>query len=116
MEGRRRDEYTRALHAEENALFQALRNAGARIEGGTLYTTASTCTLCAKKAYELGISRIVYIDEYPGIAIDQSIKVGARQIAVDQFEGVSGSAYYWLFEPLLPEKDLLHFAQAAVVA
>lgn len=62
-------EYTRSLHAEENALFQALGNSQYDLNGATLYTTSSTCTLCAKKAYQLGISRIVYIDEYSGIAL-----------------------------------------------
>lgn len=100
-------EYTRALHAEENSFFQALRNGGRTFSEGALYTTARTCTLCAKKAYHLGISRIVYIDEYPDIAIEQTIRVGERQIDVKRFEGITGSAYMWLFEPLIPEKDFL---------
>jgi len=43
-------EFTRALHAEENALFQGLKNTGDNLEGAYLYTTDKTRTLCAKKA------------------------------------------------------------------
>jgi len=100
-------EYTRALHAEENALFQAVENSNQKLFGGTLYTTSKTCTLCAKKAYHLGIEKIVYIEEYPGIAIDQTIKTGDRDISIERFEGITGAAYFQLYCGLLPEKDLI---------
>ncbi len=103
----KRAEFTRALHAEENALFQASWHAGEKLSDATLYTTASTCTLCAKKSYQLGISRIVYIEEYPGIAIDQTIKTGKKRMSIDRFEGVTGNAYLQLFSSLMPEKDLI---------
>ena len=102
-------EFARALHAEENALLQAVRNSPESLKGGILYTTASPCNLCAKKAYHLGISKIIYIDEYPGIHIDQTIRTGVRgdKITVKGFEGVSGSAYFRLFSSSIPEKDLI---------
>lgn len=100
-------EFTRALHAEENAIFQALRNTGNDLEGATLYTTDETCTLCGKKAFQLGVKRIVYIDEYPGVAISQTIMAGKRDIKVEKFEGVIGSAYFRLFTTLLPENELI---------
>jgi deoxycytidylate deaminase len=106
-QGSKAAEYTRALHAEENALFQAVRNVGDSIEGAILYTTASPCTLCAKKAYQLGIKRIVYIEEYPGIAVDQTLRIGAKRVEVTQFEGITGSAYFRFFSSLMPEKDLI---------
>lgn len=100
-------EFTRALHAEENALFQSVHNAESGLKGSVLYTTASPCTLCAKKAYQLGISRIVFIEEYPGIALEQTLKAGTQDIQIDQFEGIVGGAYFQLFSSLLPEKDLI---------
>lgn len=107
-------EYTRALHAEENALFQAMKNAPNDISNGTLYTTASTCNLCAKKAYELGIGRIVFIEHYPGIANQQTLIAGNRKIVIDQYDGVVGSAYHWLYESLMPEKDLIEISRITV--
>jgi dCMP deaminase len=99
-------EFTRALHAEENAILQTAKFGGMSVQDATLYTTASTCTLCAKKAYHLDVKRIVFIEEYPGIAHDQTIATGKKNILFDQFEGITGSAYFSLFNPLMPEKDL----------
>jgi deoxycytidylate deaminase len=100
-------EFTRALHAEENALFQASRNNGASLEGSTLYTTSSTCTLCAKKAYQLGIERIVYIDEYYDIAIPQTLKSGKKNILIKRFSGIIGEAFNKLYTAPMPEKSLI---------
>jgi deoxycytidylate deaminase len=61
-------EYTRALHAEENAFLQTAKVGGATVLGSTLYTTSSTCTLCAKKAYQLEVERIIYIERYTDLA------------------------------------------------
>jgi dCMP deaminase len=100
-------EFTRALHAEENALFQATRNSRQDLRGCMLYTTDQPCNLCAKKAYQLGINRIVYIQEYPGIANEQTIEAGNRIIKVERFQGVIGSAFFKLFTNLMPEKDII---------
>lgn len=100
-------EYSRALHAEENAFFQALWNHGGKITDGTLYVTDCTCNLCAKKSYQLGIKRILYIDEYPGYSILQTIKCGSRPIIIDYFEGGTGESYFKLYTRLLQEKDLI---------
>lgn len=104
-------EYTRALHAEENAFFQALWSTNGKIEKGTLYVTDCTCNLCAKKAYQLGITRILYVDEYPGISISQTLHSGNKDIDVDYFEGATGECYFKLYTPLLPEKDLIQLYQ-----
>ncbi|UYO43173.1 hypothetical protein KQX63_17535 [Rhodopseudomonas palustris] len=103
----RRAEYTRALHAEENAFLQTAKMGGVSLVGSTLYTTASTCTLCAKKAYHLRIDRIVFIDQYDDMARDQTLLGGQYDIKYEQFEGITGAAYCSLFSPLIPEKDLL---------
>ena len=102
-------EYTRALHAEENAFLQTAKIGGMSLYGATLYTTASTCTLCAKKAYQLGVKRIVFIERYPDKAHSQTIQTGTHPISFDQFEGITGSAYYKLYAPLMPEKDLIDY-------
>ena len=106
-DGKKLAEYTRALHAEENAMLQAARHGFEALKDGILYTTDCTCTLCAKKAYHLGVKRIVYIEEYPGISIQQTIETGEREIKVEQFQGVVGAAFFKLFTPLVQEKDFL---------
>ena len=47
------------VHAEANAILQAAKN-GVRIDGATLYTTASPCWPCFKLVANSGCVRIVY--------------------------------------------------------
>ena len=101
--------HTRSLHAEENAFLQLSKYGGVGIEGGKLFTTASPCELCAKKAYQLGINEIIYIDPYPGIAIQHIIKIGLNPPSLIQFRGAVGKAYHQLYEPLMPYKDELSY-------
>jgi dCMP deaminase len=107
LTGKKHNEYTRALHAEENALLQSMTHGPDTLQDSILYTTDSPCTLCSKKAYQLGVKRIVFVEEYPGISVSQSLRVGDREIVIEQFEGVTGSAYFKLYSPLMPEKDYL---------
>ncbi len=53
----------RTVHGEANALVQAART-GARVEGGTLYTTASPCYDCLKLIINAGIVRVVCKEFY----------------------------------------------------
>jgi deoxycytidylate deaminase/dephospho-CoA kinase len=99
--------HTRSLHAEENAFLQISKNGGRGIDGGILFTTASPCELCAKKAYQLGITSIYYIDPYPGIAIDHVIHGGTKNPSLILFSGAIGRAFHRLYSPILPYKDEL---------
>mgnify|MGYP006413573855 CR=1 FL=1 len=101
--------HTRSLHAEENAFLQIVKYGGQGIEGGKLFTTASPCELCAKKAYQLGIKEIIYIDPYPGIARDHIISIGSKPPNLTQFRGAVGKGYHQLYEPTLPYKDELEY-------
>lgn len=97
--------HTRSLHAEENAFLQIVKYGGAGIEGGKLFTTASPCELCAKKAYQLGLKEIVFIDPYPGIANDHILEVGDNPPDLLQFYGAVGKGYHQLYDSVLPYKD-----------
>lgn len=99
--------FTRSLHAEENAFLQISKYGGQGIKNGTLYSTASPCELCSKKAYQLGIHRIVYIDPYPGIAQTQILLSGQIPPKIDLFKGAIGTSYHKLYEQILPYKDEL---------
>ncbi|MDD9194357.1 deoxycytidylate deaminase [Aliivibrio sp. S3MY1] len=101
--------HTRSLHAEENAFLQLAKYGSAAIKGGKLFTTASPCELCAKKAYQLGIEEVIYIDPYPGIAMDHILNIGSKPPSLIQFRGAVGSAYHKLYEPLMPYKDELEY-------
>lgn len=99
--------HTRSLHAEENAFLQLSKYGGAGIEHGVLFSTASPCELCSKKAYQLGIRRIFYIDPYPGISLSHILGAGPadKRPRVELFSGAVGQAFHRLYDPLLPYKD-----------
>lgn len=104
-EGESNQVHTRSLHAEENAMLQITKYGGTAINNGYLFTTASPCELCSKKAYQLGINTIFYIDPYPGISIDQILNAGQNKPKVIAFTGAFGSAYSKLYEPYMSSKD-----------
>jgi deoxycytidylate deaminase/dephospho-CoA kinase len=99
--------HTRSLHAEENAFLQVSKYGGQGLEGGMLFSTASPCELCAKKAFQLGIKRVFYIDPYPGISMSHIIGSGAQKLrpSVELFYGAVGQAFHRLYDPILPYKD-----------
>jgi len=107
IEGEKNQVHTRSLHAEENAFLQIAKYGGQKLIGGVLFTTASPCELCAKKAYQLGVTKIIYIDPYPGIATDHILSIGAKQPILELFRGAVGRAFYQLYQPLMPYKDEL---------
>lgn len=100
--------YTRALHAEENAFLQISKYGGTKVNDGCLFTTASPCELCAKKAYQLGIRKIYYIDPYPGISQTHILTFGKKyNPKMKLFQGAIGEAYLDFYRPRIPIKDEL---------
>ncbi len=101
--------HTRSLHAEESAFLQITKYGGNGVKGGKLFTTASPCELCSKKAYQLNIKVIYYIDPYPGISKTQILEAGTPEYnpEVRLFNGAIGSAYHWLYQPFMAYKDEL---------
>lgn len=99
--------HTRSLHAEENAFLQLAKYGTQGIKGGMLFTTASCCELCAKKAYQLGIKKIYYIDSYPGISNAHILGSGFKEHRPEMilFNGAIGKAYINLYNPFMPLKD-----------
>ena len=103
--------HTRSLHAEENAFLQLAKYGGEALKGGVLYSTASPCELCSKKAYQLGIKKVVYIDPYPGIAREQILQSGRKSMKIELFSGAIGSAYHKIYEQIVPFKDEIDVIQ-----
>lgn len=109
-EGEKNQVHTRSLHAEENAMMQLVKYGSEGVKGGNLFTTASPCELCSKKAFQLGIKNIYYIDPYPGIAGKHILKSGIdpkNNPKVLMFQGAVGRAFHKLYEPFIAYKDEL---------
>jgi dCMP deaminase len=62
------------IHAEMNAIIQAARN-GVRIEGASIYITASPCWSCFKALANAGIQRVCYGEFYRD---ERSFRVAER--------------------------------------
>lgn len=106
--GEKNQVHTRSLHAEENAILQISKDGGQQLKNGNLFTTASPCELCAKKAYQLGIRNIYFIDPYPGISRNHILKSNEKtDPKMILFSGAVGRAYHKLYEPFLSQKDEL---------
>lgn len=98
--------HTRSLHAEENAMMQISKYGGQPLKNGFLFTTASPCELCAKKAFQLGIKNIFYIDPYPGISRSHILKQSIdNNPTTRMFHGAIGRGYVKLYEPFMAQKD-----------
>lgn len=59
-----RQELSRAVHAEQNAIIQAAKM-GTNIDGATLYVTNHPCFICAKMLINAGVKKIIYKEGYP---------------------------------------------------
>lgn len=64
-------EFSKAVHAEMDAITTAARNGCISLRGATLYCTTFPCHLCATNIIASGIKRVFYIEPYlKSLAID----------------------------------------------
>lgn len=68
----------RTIHAEANAIIHAARH-GVRIDGGTIYVTASPCWPCFRMIANAGLVRIVYGEFYR----DERIFAVAEKLGIE---------------------------------
>lgn len=101
--------HPRSLHAEETAFLNLNRTGTDSIKGGFLFTTSSPCELCSKKAIYMGITKIYYVQPYPGISNEHVLSSGKQgdRPELELYTGAIGRAYTQLYTPLIPKKDEL---------
>jgi dCMP deaminase len=81
----------RTIHAEANAIIQAARN-GVRIEGATIYVTASPCWPCFMAIVQAGLKRIVFGEPYresdfgPQRVMAVAAELGTELVLLDRRE------------------------------
>lgn len=87
-----RESCVRTVHAEANAVAQAARH-GVRVDGASVYTTASPCYDCMKLLINAGIKRIVskeYYESRMGLSqdsINMALKAGVDILVGLKTEG-----------------------------
>lgn len=102
-------EFSRAVHAEMEAIISAART-GVSIKGGTLYTTTFPCHNCARHIIAAGITKVYYIEPYEkslafdlhkdSIILEPFLKEGTDQnkVVFAHFEGIAPRQYLNLFQ------------------
>lgn len=98
-------EFSRAVHAEMEAIVSVARSGMAGIVGGSLFSTTFPCHNCARHIVASGISSVYYIEAYPkslaltlhedSISEDESQK--DKKCLFKQFEGVAPGNMLKLF-------------------
>jgi deoxycytidylate deaminase len=67
-------EYSRAVHAEMDALVAVARAGKQGLDGATLYCTTFPCHSCARHLLAAGIESVIYIEPYPkSLALHPSV-------------------------------------------
>ena len=115
-------EFTRAVHAEMEALSSAMRM-GISVRGATLYTTTFPCHGCAKHVVVAGITRVVYVEPYPkslaidlhkdSIVVEEEHKDGHSKVRFEPFIGIAPRRHDILFSTTTPEGTRIRRKDAA---
>ncbi len=104
-------EYSRAIHAEMDAIVSLARSVRASSVGMTLYSTTYPCHNCARHIVTAGIRRVVYIEPYEkSLAIklhDDSLSNSndTDKVILTPFEGVSPRRFETFFRQNSRRKD-----------
>ena len=79
------ENYTKwyVLHAEANAILKVAGSTQS-CKGATLYITLSPCKECSKLIHQVGIEKLIYINEYKDRSgLDFLIKAGVEVVQMD---------------------------------
>lgn len=113
-------EFSRAVHAEMDAIVTIARTGSAKVEAATMYTTTYPCHSCARHIVAAGISAVYFIEPYEkSLAIElhndaiSADPLGAStaphdsspRVAFMHFEGVSPHKFTKLFHSPGSRKD-----------
>lgn len=104
-------EYSRAIHAEMDAIVSLARQTSESTVGKTLYSTTYPCHNCARHIVAAGISKVIYIEPY-----EKSLAMRLHQDAISEideadkvsfipFEGVSPRRFEKFFRASSDRKD-----------
>ncbi|HCF4373736.1 anti-phage dCTP deaminase [Pseudomonas aeruginosa] len=104
-------EYSRAVHAEMEAILNMARLQSGSTDGTILYSTTYPCHNCARHIIASGIKRVVYIEPYEKSlattlhfdAISDTPK--KDRIVFENFEGVAPRKYLSFFSSSSERKD-----------
>jgi deoxycytidylate deaminase len=102
-------EFSRAVHAEMDAILSVARSGGPSVYGASLYCTTFPCHNCARAIIASGIAQVVYIEPYPkSLALhlhkdaitekEPKVGVSPSKVRFRLFSGVAPKRFAALFE------------------
>lgn len=107
-------EFSRAVHAEMDAIVAVARDAMPGLRGATLYCTTYPCHSCAKHIIASGIERVVYLEPYEkslarklhsDALVDTDKGQGRGGVKLDLYNGAAPSRYEEFFGTNHPRKE-----------
>lgn len=108
-------EFSRAVHAEMDALMSLVRSGTKLDPGGVLYSTTYPCHNCARHIVAAGVSRVVYLEPYAksmaislhedSIADNVPDKEAEGRVVFQPYQGVSPRLYSEVFMKKADLKD-----------
>lgn len=114
-------EFSRAVHAEAEAIIAVARKGVQGIVGATLFSTTFPCHSCARHITAAGIRRVVFIQPYQrSLALDlhgdsivlepdggnsEGDSSSRSKVAFVHFEGVAPRRYVTIFQPRAERKQ-----------
>lgn len=105
-------EFSKAVHAEMDAITTAARNGCNSLRGATLYSTTFPCHLCATNIIASGIERVYYIEPYlKSLAVDlheDQVNFDPKNIDLNDQEN-KGKVLFLPFEGVAPKQYLNFF-------
>jgi deoxycytidylate deaminase len=99
-------EFSRAVHAEMDAIITVARAAKSGLVGSTMYVTTYPCHNCAKHIIDAGIKRVVFVEPYVkslaqklhSDSINNPLEEPSlNKVSFDNYGGVSPRRYSFLF-------------------
>ncbi|MGS1004710.1 anti-phage dCTP deaminase [Burkholderia glumae] len=100
-------EYSRAVHAEMDAIVSVARSNKTGLLGGTMYVTTFPCHACARHIVASGIVRVLYIEPYP-----KSLALDLHRDSVSDNEAEAQTKVVFLQYSGVAPKNMLTFFSA----
>lgn len=97
-------EFSRAIHAEMEAILGLARSQGGSTRSCVLYTTTFPCHNCARHIIAAGIQRVVYIEPY-----EKSLALDLHEDAISTDENVANKTLFETFSGVSPRKYAAFF-------
>jgi len=97
-------EFSRAIHAEMEAILGLARSQGNSTDSCVLYTTTFPCHNCARHIIAAGIKRVVYIEPY-----EKSLALDLHEDAITTDSGTPEKTLFEAFAGVPPSKYAAFF-------